>query len=218
MKPVSVTHVTPHKRSVSTNTPSSPSTIPHSHIQTRRSVINHPLHLTQDDSNIRKFDLETQSPRICHTPPLQVQGESSFFSNFGNIDRTRSVTPDSELSSSINRVNNWLDNHTQISALNLHIHTDDIVESLPSLQHNVPSGISAQVNDEFTADRSPINNPSRTQTRSVVNPESVGYHVTRSTSSYVSIPAPFSQIKTIIIRDIPSKSSKPSTSGKKSHK
>ena len=56
VKPVSVTHVTPHKRSVSTNTPSSPSSIPNSHIQTRRSVINHPLHLTQDDSNFRKFD------------------------------------------------------------------------------------------------------------------------------------------------------------------
>ena len=91
------------------------------------------------------------------------------------------------------------------------------MESLPWMQHKVTSGISAQVDDEFTADTSPIYNPSRTQTRFVVNPESVHYHVSRSTS-YVSIPLPFSQNKTIIIRDFPSKSSKPSKFGGKSHK
>ena len=76
VKPVSVTHVTPQKISVSTNTPSIPSALPNIHEQSRRSVIQHPLSLTQDDSNFRKIDLDSQSPGACHTPQLQVKGES----------------------------------------------------------------------------------------------------------------------------------------------
>merc|ERR1712121_334975 len=75
-------NVAPLKKSVSTSIPS----ILLSHIQSRRNVIDHPLHLTQDDSNFRKFDLENQSPRICHTPPSKV-------SNFDDVSRARSVTP-----------------------------------------------------------------------------------------------------------------------------
>ena len=65
------------------------------------------------------------------------------------------------------------------------------------------------------ADISSIQGPSNTKPRSHDNPES--YHISGS-SSYVKVPVPFSQTKTFLIRDIPSKSSKPSKSGKKSHK
>ena len=206
-------NVTPLKKSVSTSTPS----IPFSHIQSRRNVIDHPLHLTQDDSNFRKFDLENQSPRVCHTPPSQVQGASSFVSNFDDVSRTRSVTPDSEISPSTHRVDNWLDN-AMVSAYSSPTYVNDQSDNLSSLQYNVPPCISTQVDDGFTADTPPVQHPSRTQARSVFNPDSVGYHVRRSPSSHVNISVPFSQDETPIIRDIPFQSSKPSKSRKRSQK
>ena len=106
VKPVSIVHITPQKKSVSTNTPSIPSVLPYIHEPSMRSVIQHPLSLTQDDSNFRKIDLDSSSPGDCHTPPLQVTGYSSFLRNSETFESLRSVTPDSELSPSTNRVDN----------------------------------------------------------------------------------------------------------------
>lgn len=131
-------------------------------------MIDHPLHLTQDDSNFRKFDLETQSRRVCHTPPSQDQGESSHVSNFDDVGRTRSVTQDSEISPSTHRVENWLDN-AMVSAYKSPKNVNDQIDNLPSLQHNVPPCISAQIDDEFTADTPPVHHPSRTRYRSFLN-------------------------------------------------
>ena len=180
-------------------------------------MIDHPLHLTQDDSNFGKFDLENQNPRVCHIPPSRVQGESSFVSYFDYMGRTRSVTPDSEISPSTHRVDNWLDN-AMVSAYSSPTYVNDHSDNLSSLQYNVPPCISTQIDDGFTADTPPVQHPSRTQSRSCFNPDSVGYHVRRSPSSHVNISVPFSQDETPTIRDIPFKSSKPSKSRKRSQK
>ena len=147
---------------MSTNTPSIPSVLPYIHEPTMRSVIQHPLSLTQDDSNFRKIDLDSSSPGDCHTPPLQVTGDSSFLRNSRTFDSLRSVTPDSELSPSTNRVDNWLDNCTKISSFNFPSGNNDMVENLSSIQHNVSSDISAHVADEVGADISSIQGPSNT--------------------------------------------------------
>ena len=159
------------------------------------------------------MNLTLGSPRVRHTPPSQVQGESSFVSNFDDVSRTMSVTPDSEISPSTQRVDNWLDN-TMVSAYSSPTYVNDQIDNLSSLQYNVPPCISTQVDDEFTADTPPVHHHSRAQSRSVFNPDSVGYHVRRSPSSHVNISVPFSQDETPIIKDITIKSSKFSKSRK----
>ena len=53
-------------------------------------------------------------------------------------------------------MDNWLDNNTQISpTFHFPANTEDIVENLPSMQHNVTSDISAQIYDDITANTSP---------------------------------------------------------------